>query len=105
MGYIGWVLPNVAILDSLGLNDYVVARTPPPPADIRKMAHDRLPASSYLRCFAPNARVEQRTLYIDPRTAPLTDETIRHCETYWRAFIAEHNARLDAEAAAAESSP
>lgn len=31
-GYIGWVLPNVAIIDGLGLNDRVIARCPPPPS-------------------------------------------------------------------------
>ncbi len=33
MGVLGWVLPHVAVIDSLGLNDWVIARTPvqPPP--------------------------------------------------------------------------
>ena len=31
VGVLGWVLPNVAIIDIVGLNDHVVARLPPPP--------------------------------------------------------------------------
>lgn len=30
-GVISWMLPNVALIDGYGLNDWVVARTPPPP--------------------------------------------------------------------------
>jgi hypothetical protein len=28
VGYVGWVLPDIAVLDELGLNDWVAARTP-----------------------------------------------------------------------------
>jgi arabinofuranosyltransferase len=35
VGVVGWVLPNVAIIDLLGLNDPVVARTPVPTAEER----------------------------------------------------------------------
>jgi len=96
VGYISWVLPNVAILDSLGLNDYVIARTPPPPSERRKMAHDRLAPTSYLKCFEPNGRIERRVLYIEPRKSPLTDEAIQNCEHHWRDFITRHNAALAA---------
>jgi hypothetical protein len=43
-----------AILDTLGLNDRVVARLPPPPrAEGRQMAHDRRAPRSYAACFRP----------------------------------------------------
>jgi hypothetical protein len=35
VGVVGWVLPNVAIIDLLGLNDLVIARTPVPNAEDR----------------------------------------------------------------------
>jgi arabinofuranosyltransferase len=48
MGVLGWVLPHVAVIDSLGLNDWVIARTPvvPPPGggDALVALFDRLDA-------------------------------------------------------------
>ena len=45
VGVPGWVLPNVAILDTQGLNDTVIARSPPvaTTSEQRHMAHDRKP--------------------------------------------------------------
>ncbi|MCA9729069.1 MAG: hypothetical protein KC729_15365, partial [Candidatus Eisenbacteria bacterium] len=41
VGLIAWVFPNVAVIDAAGLNDYVVARTPPRSRRNMQMAHDR----------------------------------------------------------------
>lgn len=35
VGVVGWVLPNVAIVDAFGLSDRVIAHTPPPSRDER----------------------------------------------------------------------
>jgi arabinofuranosyltransferase len=81
VGVVGWMLPNVAIIDALGLNDRVVARLPPPPrAEGRQMAHDRRAPRSYVACFRPNVYpdVRERIVRIARRT--LTDHEIRACE-------------------------
>ena len=83
VGVVGWVLRDVAVIDMLGLNDYVIARNP----DIRgeerherQMAHDRKPPDGYLECFRPNVAVGIG-LYMRPRSEPLTDAEIIACET------------------------
>lgn len=81
VGVVGWMLPNVAIIDALGLNDRVVARLPPPARpEGRQMAHDRKPPRSYVACFHPNVYpvVKERIVVIESR--PLTDDEIRACE-------------------------
>ena len=81
VGVVGWVLPNVAIIDALGLNDRVVARLPPPlRPEGRQMAHDRMPPRSYVACFHPNVYpdVGERIVRIESRQ--LTDDEIRACE-------------------------
>ena len=75
VGYPAWTMPNVAILDKLGLNDRVIARTPKQ-GKRRKMAHDRQPPKGYIACFDPNVR-EDGT--IQPRV--LKDAEVRACET------------------------
>jgi arabinofuranosyltransferase len=92
VGVVGWMLPNAAIIDTLGLNDYVVARLPPPArAEGRQMAHDRVAPEAYVRCFRPNVRVVsgERRVVVSPRS--LTDDEIRECEGRdWReAALAE----------------
>ncbi|HEY8154254.1 MAG TPA: hypothetical protein VII72_09020 [Myxococcota bacterium] len=78
IGVLGWVLPEVAIIDTSGLTDRIVARTPIDGGRERRMAHDRRPPEGYLECFSPNARIEGRTLVF--RTRPLSDEAIEACE-------------------------
>ena len=81
VGVVGWMLPNVAIIDALGLNDRVVARLPPPVRpEGRQMAHDRKPPRTYVACFHPNVYpvVKERIVVIESR--PLTDDEIRACE-------------------------
>jgi len=98
VGVIGWVLPEVAILDTLGLNDRVVAKNPVIFYQSRKMAHDRKPPRGYVECFEPNVKINTRLTrrHLPPkrsrpwfrftaREQPLTDERIRACEEkFWR---------------------
>lgn len=84
VGWLGWVLPNVAILDQAGLNDYVVARTAPPEGRERKMAHDRVAHLGYLACFQPNVLESKEGVQIIERPSPLTDADIVRCEKTFR---------------------
>jgi arabinofuranosyltransferase len=84
VGMGGWVLPNVAIIDRFGLNDRVVARTPPDSSLQRLMAHERRPPAGYVECFRPNVTVRAGSLHVESREEPLTDEDIERCErTAW----------------------
>jgi arabinofuranosyltransferase len=90
VGLIGWVFPNVAILDVLGLNDYVVARTPVPGDEERAMAHDRLAPRDYLACYRPNLTIQLPRRYtLRERATPLSDAEIAECEKSWRARAGE----------------
>lgn len=87
VGVPGWVLPEAAILDALGLNDPVVARRPPVARDPgeRRMAHDRWPPEGYFECFEPNVHVaDDGEISVLPRERPLTDERIRGCQNAYR---------------------
>ena len=80
VGVPGWVLPEVIIIDRLGLNDRVVARNPTR-SKKRHMAHDRRPPEGYTKCFRPNVvRVNDEWIAV-ARKKPLTDEQIRDCES------------------------
>jgi arabinofuranosyltransferase len=84
VGLLGWVLPHVAIVDTLGLNDRVIALTPLPAARRRRllMAHERKPPPGYVECFLPNVEVlEGGEVRVRQRPVPLTDDTIRACES------------------------
>ncbi len=83
VGIVGWVVPNVAIIDTFGLNDRVVAHAPSRSHDNEKrlMAHDRRPPPGYVRCFRPNLRFERGRAVVRRRSAPLTDDEIRACES------------------------
>ena len=89
LGVPSWVMPEVVILDQLGLNDRVVARTPVPPRKLeeRTMAHDRRPPPGYFECFEPNLVFREGRFVVIPRREPLTDERIRECEA---RFDPEH---------------
>jgi arabinofuranosyltransferase len=83
VGYPGWILPNVAIIDRLGLADRVIARygrTRSKSVDKRVMAHDRKPPPGYMECFKPDVFVDKAHVWLDPRKTPLTDDDIRRCE-------------------------
>jgi arabinofuranosyltransferase len=81
VGIPGWYLPLVAVIDTKGLNDYVIARTVPKQAGVdRKMAHERFPPKGYLACFEPNVRVSKKRVTIRKRKQPLTERRIFECE-------------------------
>jgi arabinofuranosyltransferase len=83
VGVPGWVLPNVAIIDWLGLNDAVIARAKPvrETSEARQMAHDRGPPEGYIECFRPNVFVrKKRGFSMRPRAKALTADEIRACE-------------------------
>lgn len=96
VGYAGWVMPTVHVIDYRGLNDYVIARTPIDPArrrdetnplGLRQMAHERRPPPGYVECFDRNIRVRNREIEYRQRDTPLTDEDIRRCEREWAARV------------------
>jgi arabinofuranosyltransferase len=84
VGVPGWVFPNVAILDELGLNDRVIAHSPPAHPDHRLMAHDRETPEGYVECFQPNITVNKGRIHMLDDAPPLDDERIADCETrFW----------------------
>jgi len=92
-GVLGWVFPDVAVIDTLGLNDHVVARNTvlrgardPRAQEGRQMAHDRKPPPGYVECFRPNVGLHlQFGMYLIPRTHPLTKRDIIECEDkFWQ---------------------
>ena len=84
VGLIGWVVPNIGILDNLGLNDRVISRAKPRRdlGAIREMAHERVAPMGYIDCFQPNVWFEDRRTYVLPRRKPLTDQQIVDCERH-----------------------
>ena len=80
------MLPQVAIIDALGLNDYVIARNEATRAEQsdrpeRQMAHDREAPEGYVECFRPNVVLENNYIVkVRPRRHPLTDDDIVECE-------------------------
>ncbi|MDQ4078105.1 MAG: hypothetical protein M3220_17895 [Chloroflexota bacterium] len=84
VGVPGWVLPHVSIIDTLGLNDYVIARTPIPEQPLRLMAHERRPPAGYLESFHPNVLYSDGEVTVQPREEPLAETDIRRIESCWR---------------------
>jgi arabinofuranosyltransferase len=87
VGLVGWNAPRVAIIDRLGLNDYVIARSKVAEQAYRKMAHDRHPPPGYVECFEPNVSYTPSAFFVAPRAAPLTDAAIEACEARFRAQV------------------
>jgi len=90
VGVAGWTLPTIAVIDKLGLNDAVAARSPARQYSgqwNRKMAHERSAPVEYLECFDPNVRVEKGDVIVRERAKPLTAEKIVACETEWLARV------------------
>jgi arabinofuranosyltransferase len=76
VGVIGWLFPEVSIIDTLGLNDYVIARN----ADTSSaglMAHERKAPAGYLECFSPGLTEPYRIVYVPT-------ERIAACEAGFR---------------------
>jgi arabinofuranosyltransferase len=87
VGVPGWVFPNVAILDELGLNDRVIAHSTPAHPDHRLMAHDRETPEGYVECFQPNITVNKGRIHLLDDAPLLTDERIRECESrFWNSI-------------------
>ncbi len=85
MGIAAWELPNTAIIDSLGLNDAIVARQGIPVMENRLMGHDRRPPPGYVACFRPNVALDHRQPTVIPGKVPVTDDEIRACQSRdWR---------------------
>jgi arabinofuranosyltransferase len=87
VGVLGWVYPHAAIIDILGLNDWVVARTPMTHDRGRVMAHDREPPPGYMGEFEPVLYTREGKLHPSERSAPLSDERVRDIEARWRARV------------------
>ncbi len=88
VGYAAWVLPTVNIIDTHGLNDYVVARAEPPTTARRLMAHQRVAPPAYVNCFRPNVRLSAGgSITIAERSVPFGESDIRRCEeSWWKAL-------------------
>jgi len=86
VGMPAWTLPYVNIVDSLGLNDYVIARAKVSSSnENRQMAHDRRPPEGYIGAFRANVRIEPNGhLVIEKRIQELTAQDIIQIEKKWR---------------------
>jgi len=92
IGALGWALPQVNLIDLLGLNDYVIARSPATPKEIRLMAHDRLPPAQYVDAFRPNVTYgKPGAIIMQPRERPLTAEEIKSIEKEWRQRVRQRD--------------
>jgi len=82
VGMPGWILPNIAIIDNFGLNDYVIARNPITIKQMRyrKMAHDRRSPKGYTDCFKPNIFIENGKIKILNLKRKLSVDDIKKCE-------------------------
>ena len=98
VGYPGWVLPHVAMIDMLGLNDAVIARNPIQPLNkqgkpkSRRMAHERVAPKGYAACFQANVTVNRKgEVTVRERATPLTAEQVVDCETrFFDLVMASH---------------
>ncbi len=87
VGVVGWVLPEVYIIDSLGLNDYVVARAPILSANFGGMAHSRKAPDGYLEDFQANVTFDAAGLHVADRMPPLTAAEVVEIEAKWRQWL------------------
>jgi hypothetical protein len=63
VGVPAWVMPEVAVIDVLGLNDYRVAHAQVDiPKGMRTMAHDRIASVAYMRCFQVSVKRQKISL-------------------------------------------
>ena len=86
VGVPAWVFPHVNILDIIGLNDYVVARTPYPKLYTRRMAHGRRAPTGYVQSFRPNVNPDGVVI---TRPTPLSATQVKCLERYWRSQLPE----------------
>ncbi|MEY2528564.1 MAG: arabinofuranosyltransferase [Verrucomicrobiota bacterium] len=104
VGVIAWVLPKVNIIDTMGLNDYVVARNPQlrMPA---QLAHDRQPPKGYVECFSPNMAFSPKHAAIKQRPVELTAEKIVQCEQQYAALVTQGVPVMQSPTPTAAASP
>jgi arabinofuranosyltransferase len=88
VGVLSWVLPNVNVIDLLGLNDYIIARNTDINSSMR-MAHFRRPPEDYVDCFDPNVRIRTKKVTVLSRDEPLTEEKIMFCEQHYLQLVNE----------------
>jgi arabinofuranosyltransferase len=86
VGYVAWVLPNVAIIDGFGLNDYYIARNLENVA--MRMAHSRTPPPGYLDAFAPNVVVVDGTWVKLERKRSFAEDDVRRIERLYDVWLA-----------------
>jgi len=86
VGLPAWSMPHVHIIDTLGLNDYVIARSAP--TEERLMAHSRTPPEGYVESFQPNVKARG---YAEPqyetRAISFSDADIVRIEAAARAEL------------------
>ncbi len=88
VGVVGWVFPDVAIIDLQGLNDRVIARgrTRTQAGLDRRMAHDRLYPKVYFDCWRFNAElvppIETFRLHVLDGVPRMSDAEIVACDRY-----------------------
>jgi arabinofuranosyltransferase len=88
VGVPSWSLPNVNMIDALGLNDYVIARSPFKPGQRKIMAHGRSAPDNYLESYYPNVMVRSgHSVEIIPRNIAFTAERIEKLERDWRNWL------------------
>jgi arabinofuranosyltransferase len=85
-GYISWVLPHVAIIDTFGLNDFYIARNPEHTQML--MAHSRTPPPGYVDAFKPNVAVVGGTWKVKRRKKPLTAVHVAAIERRFDVWLA-----------------
>jgi arabinofuranosyltransferase len=92
VGVVSWVLPKINIIDQHGINDYVIARTPPTRSRIRMMAHEKQAPQGYVECFSPNVRLfDHKKIVVFPRQKELKAEDIESCERTWAERVRKMN--------------
>jgi len=92
VGVVSWVLPKINIIDQHGINDYVIARTPPTRSRIRMMAHEKQAPEGYVECFSPNVQLfDHKKIVISTRQKELKAEDIESCERTWAERVRRMN--------------
>ena len=91
VGYLGWVLPNVAIIDGFGLNDYYVARNNETVQPLT--AHARLPPPGYAEAFRSNVKIVDGQWIVRERDTPLTEQEVRDIQHMYDVWLANVRGR------------
>jgi arabinofuranosyltransferase len=86
VGVAGWVLPNIALVDGFGLNDWYIARN----VETRRpyMAHSRVAPPGYLEAFRANVKVVDGHWHVRERDDPLTAEEVEDIQHMYDVWLA-----------------